>query len=48
MPISIKRYFQGVKESGNSFLGTTFQLNTWALEVVGLMFGKNELLEFQK
>jgi len=38
--ISIERYFQGAKESENSFPETKFHLNTWALEVVGLMFGK--------
>jgi len=48
MIISIERYFQGVEEFGNSFLGTTFQVTTWALEVVGLLFGKNGLMGFQK
>ena len=28
--------------------GLTFQLNTWVLEVVGLRFGKNGLMRFQK
>ena len=35
--ISIEMYFPGGKESGNSFPGTTFQLDIWTLEVVGLM-----------